>query len=316
MSPRPPALVIVNAAASGGRGERRFEKVSPEVEARLDARYVPLDPAGCWRDVLKEALGEGIRVFIAAGGDGTVGAVADALVAHRGSLPLGAIVLGAIGLGSSNDFHKPCGRGARASGVPLRIDVASAAPRDLGRVCYTDADGIEHARIFVVSASLGATARANALFNARGVFMRLASRWFLDAAIVWTALRCLVTHRGMRAELRLGDGPLEPVRLDNLSVLKTPHLSGGLTYDTPVAPDSGRFAVNLCADMSRFRLGRTLAGLARGRFQGRPGTRASSEATVAVVLANIQPLELDGEIVWARAARFELLPERILTCTA
>lgn len=315
MSPRARALVIVNAGACGGRGERRFASVRAEVEARLDARYVRLDAAGCWRETLAGALGEGIRVFIAAGGDGTVGAVADALVAHHGAVPLGALVLGAIGLGSSNDFHKPSG-GARASGVPLRIDVASAAPRDLGRVHYTDADGAEHARVFVVSASLGATARANALFNARGAFMRLASRWFLDAAIVWTALRCLATHRGMDAELRLGDGAVEPVCLDNLSVLKTPHLSGGLTYDTPVAPDSGRFAVNLCEGMTRLRLGRTLAGLARGRFQGRPGTRSSSEATVAVVLGGSQPLELDGEIVWARSARFELLPERILTCTA
>jgi diacylglycerol kinase family enzyme len=315
MSARPRALVVVNRAACGGRGEQRFASVRPAVEARLEvARYVPLDPAGAWRDAVARALGEGIRVFIAAGGDGTVGAVADALVAQHADVPLATLVLGAIGLGSSNDFHKPHAVGA--SGVPLRIDPGSAAPRDLGRVRYTDADHREHARVFVVSASLGATAAANALFNARGAFMRVLSRGFLDAAVLMTAVRALARHRALGASLRLGDGALARVRLDNLSVLKTPHLSGGLTYDTPVAPASGQFAVNLCRDMTRLRLARTLAGLARGRFVGRPGTRSSNESTLAVLLDGVAPLELDGEIVWARAARFELLPERILTCTA
>jgi diacylglycerol kinase family enzyme len=104
---RPPALVLLNPGAGGGRGRARLARAWPQVVARFDPRVVELDETGAWRGEVQVALDDGVRHFVAAGGDGTVGALADALWHECDRVSLPAITLGAVGIGSSNDFHKP-----------------------------------------------------------------------------------------------------------------------------------------------------------------------------------------------------------------
>ncbi len=102
--------------------------------------------------------------------------------------------------------------------------------------------------------------------------------------------------------------------LSSLSVLKTQWLSGSLRYDVPVAPDDGLLAVALCESMNRRQLLGTLAGLARGRFTGRPGTRTFRTAALELEADAPFLLEIDGEVGPARHATFDLFPERLLAC--
>ena len=107
------ALVLLNPAARHRTGRARWSRVAGSVLGPLEAAVVETDLEGRWRRAIAAALASGVRTFVAAGGDGTVGALADAVVESRGSIALPDITLGAIGLGSSNDFHKPV-RHARA----------------------------------------------------------------------------------------------------------------------------------------------------------------------------------------------------------
>ena len=312
MSPAP-ALVVLNPAARHGTGLERYRRVVEGLEARYAVSTVIFDREARWRDEVRQALDRGTRNVIAAGGDGTVGAVASAIVEARGPIPLESVTLGAVGLGSSNDFHKPVT--AAAGDVPLRIDAGKRALRDVARARYEDGTGSWRERLFLVSASLGVTAAANALFNEGSdrVLRLLKPRW-VDGAVVYAALAALCRHENAAASLGLPEGDEETVALSNLSVLKTSHLSGHLRYDTPVEPDSGRLAANLCEGMSRPRLVGVLAGLLRGRFRGRPRTRHWTVARLRVDLAAPAPLELDGEVVTARRVHFDVLPERIAAC--
>ena len=309
-----PALVVVNPAARRGTGLARYRRVAGLLEERYALSTVILDREARWRDELRQALDGGTRHIIAAGGDGTVGAVVSAIVEARGSIPLESVTLGAVGLGSSNDFHKPVTRTWK--GVPLRIDARNRMPRDVARARYENGTSGSRERLFLVSASLGMTARANALFNeGRGRVLGLLKTRWVDAAIVYAALAALLRHENVAGRLCLPDGGDEAVALSNLSVLKTPHLSGCLRYDTPVEPDSGRLAVNLCEGMSRSQLAFVLADLASGRFCGRRGTRHWTVDRLRVDLEAEAPLELDGEVVTARRVRFDVLPERISVCS-
>jgi diacylglycerol kinase family enzyme len=308
---RPRAILVLNPRARGGTGAARYLEVRQVVESRCQARRVELDDRGAWRHAVADGLADGVRLFLAAGGDGTVGALAGAIVERRGSVALDQITLGAIGLGSSNDFHKPVR--TAVAGIPLRID-GPGIERDLARARYLDGSGVERERIFVVSASLGATAAANERFNGGDRALVLLKRTWVELAILYAAVRTIAAHRSIRARIRVGGRAEEEIELDNLSVLKTPYLSGGLRYDTPVEPASGLLAVNLCERMGRARLLSTLAGLARGRFAGRPGTRHFSADSVALAFPAVVPLELDGEVVRASRVIFDLLPERIRAC--
>jgi len=82
----------------------------------------------------------------------------------------------------------------------------------------------------------------------------------------------------------------------------------------PVAPADGLLAVNLCERRSRLRLLATLARLLCGRFRGGEGVRHWTARAVEVELSRPTALEIDGEIVRARRASIDLLPERIAAC--
>lgn len=303
---RPAALVVRNPAAGRAGDVRALALVRRAVATRFDASEVELDADGRWREAVASALADGTRSFVAAGGDGTVHALLEALVDGRGDVPLEEVTLGVAALGSSNDFVKPLRPGDDP--VPLRLDAARATPRDLVRVRTVDPSGTERTTLLAVSASAGVVAEGNALFSAgrrpgRGVAMAIAA----------SALRAIVRHRDFTARLR-HDGTEEEVPLSSLSILKSPWLSGSLRYDLPVAPDDGLLGVALCAGMGRLRLLSTLAGLLFGRFRNRPGTR--SFLTPSLRVASDAPflLEVDGEVSPVVEARFDLSAWRLRVC--
>ena len=123
------ALVLLTTNARPGQGGDRYAVVQPIIDDLFETRIAETEPAGN-DGAVRAALDDGIRTFIAAGGDGTVNALVDALVRLRGTIALDDLTLGAIGLGSSNDAHKPVER--EIGGIPVRIDAQRALPRDVG----------------------------------------------------------------------------------------------------------------------------------------------------------------------------------------
>ena len=302
----PRALVVLNPAARHGRAGQLWRRVLGAVEERFDSSIVPADLDGRWKEEVEGALRSGIRTFVAAGGDGTVHALTEALVERRGETALSDLRLGAVGLGSSNDFHKPFR--TVLSGIPVRLDAATALPRDLGRVRWLDVAGRERESVLVVSASAGVVADGNALFSR----CRAGGR-FPSLAIAVSALRAIARCRGFPARLRR-DGRSEELVVSSLSIFKTPWLSGSLRFDLPIAPDDGLLGVGLCEGMGRWRLLGTLASLSRGRFAGCAGTRAFRTTCLALEADAPFLLEIDGEVGAAWRASFDLLPEPVLAC--
>jgi diacylglycerol kinase family enzyme len=303
---RPHALVLLNPAAGHAGDARDLAFARREIDARFEATEVTLDAAGSWKDAVSAALARGVGTFVAAGGDGTVHALLEKLVGARGTEPLEELALGVAALGSSNDFVKPLRPGD--SPVPLRLDAAHAAPRDLVRIRAIDPSGRERTNLLAVSASAGVVAEGNALFNSA----RRTRRWTAPA-IARAALRAVRRHRDFTVRLE-HDGREEEVSLSSLSVLKSPWLSGSLRYDLPVSPDDGLLGVAVCAGMGRLRLLATLAGLLFGRFRDRPGTK--SFLTTALRVSADAPflLEVDGEVERVVEATFDLLAWRVRVC--
>lgn len=311
MNARQAALIVLNPDAHGGKGARRFETVAPAVAPTFDTAFAIVHPDRAWVGAVRSALGRGTRIFIAAGGDGTVHAVLNALVDAPGRPPLACITLGAIGLGSSNDFHKPVS--ARICGVPVRLDVAQAAPRDIVRAyCVNERES--RSACFLVSASLGVTACANARFGEDTLLARALRRASTPLAITWAAARTVATWHDLSAKLRIDGGASEHVTLCSLNLLKTEWLSGRLHFGHAVGPASGDFDVALAAGGGRARLAADIFALLRGRFDGRPGHRRLRARSLDVRLQREASLELDGEIDLVRAVHFDMHPERIRVC--
>ena len=313
-------LVLVNPNAGGGTAAERWKIVEPEVRREAggaDAgpvETVPVASPDQLRGLVVDRLVRGERTFVAAGGDGTVHELVNALVPALGSGPLEDIRLGAVALGSSNDFHKPLADRRLLGGVPVRLDVARARAHDVGELRYRDASGREGRRWWLVNGSVGITAEANAFFNGTDPVVRRLKRRATGLAIGWAALRTLWRVRPRRFHVILDEEPGEWLTLSNLGVVKNPHFAGDFRYDSPLEPDSGRFHVHVLGDLSRPGLLRALARLARGRFAGTPGARTLVGRRLLLRAPEPFAVEVDGEVLVVREAEFTLHPRRLALC--
>jgi diacylglycerol kinase family enzyme len=328
-------LVFLNRRASYGRAASRWETVRPALEKRageFDVEEVgsPESVAGS----IGHALARGERTFVAAGGDGTVNLLVNAIMMLDGGdlarpddgggpdareatgdpQDGPGIALGAVGLGSSNDFHKPFGRDSVVAGVPVRIDHSNARPCDIIEIDLEDDEGNRARRYAIINASLGITAEANASFNAPGAFVRAARKFSVDAAIVASVLGTVASYRDIGCSLTLDGSYTGDFSVSNLAVIKNPHFGGSFCYDTPIAPDDGQLGINLCERLTPLQALATLAALRKHRFLGRPKTRSWIGTRVSVRGDRTFALETDGEVVRARSAEFGVIPKAIRCC--
>jgi diacylglycerol kinase family enzyme len=308
-------IAILNPAAGGGRARRRWARVVGELRARRPGLAIVAGnggPRGV-REAIRGAVAAGETEFVAAGGDGTVNFVASAL-AELAPEGLPRLALGAVGLGSSNDFHKPRVSGSFVAGVPTRLDFAHAAPRDVCAVRVVDEQGTARTLYFIVNASIGITAEANWRFNHPDRWLAALKRVSTGTAITWAALRTLLAACPVEGWIRSEGLPAERVRLKNLGVVKCPNFAGGLRYDSAFEPESGRLCVHLVRAMGVVPLLRVFASLWRGRFTGLPGTESWQAGRLAVAAERPFAVECDGEVARGVRAEFFVLPHRLKVC--
>jgi diacylglycerol kinase (ATP) len=322
-----PARVFLNPGATYGTGRERWARVEGELRRRLGEFEIEetVGPdAMCHR--LSELVRQGERKFVAAGGDGTVnllvnammelpeGETADAGLLESERLGRDRIVLGAVGLGSSNDFHKPFNDDATIEGMPVKVDFDAARACDVIRIDYETPDGSTATRFSLVNASAGVTAEANARFNDPNWLVRLVRPLSVDAAITAAVLTTLARWRDVTCALSIDGGGPETISVTNLGVFKNPHFGGTLCYDTPMSADDGLLGIALCEGMSAFETVATLSALRKRRFAGRPRTRTWKASSLSIRGDRAFALETDGEVVWARNARFGVAGRRLLCC--
>ena len=301
-------MLAINPRAGGGAALRRWRRIEPKLTRNRDLEVEIIDDPLRLPDLVARGIAAGHRTFLAGGGDGTVNALASALLETIGARR----TLGAVGLGSSNDFHKPVR--SCFGGIPCRTDADHARSSDVGRLVIHDPDGGRAVRYWLINASVGITADANLRFNrSSGVLARL-KRISTGAAIGAAALTTVLADRGRALEVEV-DGRLLPgERFRNLGFVKNPNFSGCLRYDSPFEPRSGGFHVHAVGDVSLLRLLSLLAGLARGRFTGRAGTTSLKACSAHVSAPEPFAVEFDGEVMRASEVEVSIIPRGLEVC--
>ena len=250
---------------------------------------VPVQQLAGLHEVISRS-GPSPPLIVAAGGDGTVGAVADRLAFTE-------LVLGILPLGTSNDF-------ARSLGIPTNIDRAVAlltsgkiATVDLGRVtCVGD-----KSRHFTHAATVGLNVNFARLATRATLRKRLRRLTYVVAAAVAVrhpdSFDCRLAH----------SGEVETLRLTQLSVINAPVFGGFLGLRvTGVSTDDGLLDVLAVEVLPIFRL--FLAALyAVGRIR-RPVKGVHPYHVRELNASSESPLDLavDGEVFGTLPADFEV----------
>jgi len=300
-------LVLLNPGCNYGTGRMLWEKASPGVRERIgDFDLVEFGPGDRARDVVARCLDGSTRFLIAAGGDGTVNLILNALLELGRA---GEVTLGAVGLGSSNDFHKPFRKEDYVGGRPVRVSLDRARPVDV--ISIELPSGI---RYCLLNASIGVTAEANDYFNSRSGVIRTLQRVSMDAAVASAALRTMFRFSNIPLHIKVDDSEEVELEVSNMGVIKRPHFAGSLRYDTPIAPDDGRLGVNVAYGLSFFGRIKAFAAVSRGSFSGRPGTRTGYGTRVEVSGPYDFAVEFDGEVTRTDRAVFTAVPKGVKVC--
>ncbi len=302
--------MVVNPRAAHGRSATRWKALQPALRARLGTFAATIPPTRtAARETLWHALQHGEHHFVAVGGDGTVNALLNDLLAVAEPAAYARLSIGAIGLGSSNDFHKPVAESRMIDGVPVRLGFARSMIHDVVRTDLVT-DGWRTVRHWLVNASIGITATGNHVYNRHHGAIAVLKRWNTSAGMVGAAAFALVRARPLTLTIRSLDGVPRTVWVTNLGIVKNPHFTGSLRYPTRYAPADGQFVVHLLNGSTRAGTLAAIAGLARGRFGG-PGTATWQTRRLSVAGETPFALEMDGEVQLVSRAVFRVVPFRI-----
>jgi YegS/Rv2252/BmrU family lipid kinase len=284
---------LASARGSQAAGIRRYESAGA-ADLAIQAR---------------QAVSDGCRTVIAAGGDGTVLGVLNGLLGSDARL-------GILPLGTANDY-------ARALGIGRLPDAAAALVRggtrrvDAGRARYTALDGTLAERSFCLSAGVGFVGRLCQLETGAG--MAWLKRWTGDLAFVLAAARLCFTFRGARGQLVL-NGQAADSEVTLLEIVKTPTV-GGMPITPDATPDDGALHMCLVPRMGPWRRVQLLLSLQfSSRHTGWPDVEYVSTKphanrfgchnlqSIAVSTEQPLPVHLNGDYVGTTPLEVEILP--------
>ncbi|HET7030555.1 MAG TPA: diacylglycerol kinase family protein [Candidatus Limnocylindrales bacterium] len=229
-----------------------------------------------------DAVSRGYQLVVAAGGDGTVGTVASALLGSE-------TALGILPLGSVMNI-------ARSVGLP-RDPAAAAEVIRTGALARIDV-GEARGRPFFEAGSVGMNA---AMFREAQRFER--GDWTSILRTIGVAFR----YRPARMAIDLDDRRIR-TRALMVTVSNGPYAGAGMTVAPNARLDDGRFDVRVFRRFSKLRLLRHLASIAFGRERYAPEVDTYRSAFVRIESARPLPARADSRDLGATPIEFATRP--------
>jgi diacylglycerol kinase (ATP) len=249
------------------------------------------------RTEARAAAKSGYPLVIAAGGDGTVGAVARGLVGTRAALgivPLGTYNNVATSLGIPRDVPAACA--LIASGTPRPVDVAQAEVR-----------GRKKPRVFLETATVG----LGAALTPVGQDVEK-GRWDQAAESLPLAL----DMRPTTALVQLDKAPAGQVAYTLLvTVANAPRAGAGLRLAPDARMDDGLLDVAVYHDMDQAALALRAQALKNGTVAQDERVRTARGRRVEVRTSHPMPVSADSKLIGVTPARFRVLTGALLAVT-
>jgi len=269
--------VVINPISGAGRrpdvARQRAELATAFLDSRgIDREVFVTERGGHAHELARAALGRGMSLCIAWGGDGTINEVASALAFGNASL-------GIIPSGSGNGF-------SRELGIPF--DSRAAFEIALGghdRVI--DAGEIE-GRLFFNLAGVGLDARIAHQFAATGL-VRRGFRRYLEIASSEIFARSKHEY-----EIAI-DGTLRRSHVLLVAIANGRQYGNGALIAPHARIDDGKLDVVVVDDRSPWAVLRHAPKLFRGRLADVPGVTMTSAARVEITASTPLIYHVDGE---------------------
>ncbi len=287
--------VIFNPAA--GRG--RVSRVALHDKIARYAGPVPFEiietrSSSDARALARVAISHGADIVAAAGGDGTLGEVLNAVYGTKAKL-------GILPLGTGNDFSRTLGIGVDLDGAIRALFGGHSRTIDIGRATYG-----EQSRLFLNIAGCGFDSLVARRINAR----RAHPFWkHVGGVAAYLAAAALELQRLRPARLRLKlDGELLDTRALLCAVANAKSYGGGMQVAPDASLDDGLFDICVIQDATKMEFLRAFPGVFRGAHIHHPRVIMRRARKVEIWCDRDWPVLVDGELVGTPPMTFEIVP--------
>ena len=300
-----PLYIIVNTTCHEGKGLEEWLKAQEQgLNFFPQAKVVISENSESTTSILKDIPFETKTILISAGGDGAINLLINSIMGFP-STKKKNIVIGAVGLGSSNDFLKPFSQ--YLGETPIRINAKKTfLNHDLVKVNYLDEHNLEKQKYFIINSSFGVTALGNWNFNHPSSLLSWLKKVNTNLAINYTAATTILDHRNFTCTVHY-NAHSSQMNISNINLLKNPYFSGSLFYDQQIEQNDGKIGINICRDMNKWELFKTVLNLENGKFQQTKKQISVKAGSFHLKSKTPIIMECDGETEKILEAEFSIL---------
>ncbi len=210
--------------------------------------------------------------------------------------------------GSSCDFEK---KFKNQRSLIERIQEDNAIPIDIFKVECKDSSGKQIKRYIINNSSIGIISLANEKFTSVTGITKHIKRISVDAGAVICGLQAITQFSPFNAEMSL-DGENIPLKcISNVSVFKTAHFGGDMSYGIETVQDDGQMSVVWLDETSRLGLAALMPSLFTGTILKKKQAHYRTCREFELRTEDAVIVETDGENIGVPPVKYTILPQAL-----
>ncbi len=305
-------VILINKNSGGGTALHKWSRIYKQLGLNGSKESFFIGVNGSTDKFILNSIKKGKTDFVIAGGDGSINYFLNRCIQLLKPDELMQIKIGAVGIGSSNDFHKPFHPNKTNGNVSYKINFKDAVKRDVGCIQYEN-DGKILKKYFLINASLGITAEGNNFFNNPDFILRFLKKISTQSAITYTVIKNILSYKNFNVTIG-GNNESFAANISNLGIIKSPFFTGKLRYQSDPLPDNGLFDVHLYESLSKVKLLKLFYNLSKGKTDSTLNKKFWRTDRIKITSDTEFAVEFDGEVITTKSAEFSVIPGLIKVC--
>ena len=305
-------VVLINKNSGGGTALEKWTRIYKQLGLNGSTESFFGGVNGSTDKFILDSTKKGKTDFIIAGGDGSINYFLNRCINLLKPADLNQIKIGAVGIGSSNDFHKPFEQQNILKSIPYKLNFKEAVNRDVGCLRY-ESRGKILTKYFLINASIGITAEGNNFFNNPDFILKSLKKISTQSAITYAAIKNILTYKNFKIKMEINNESFT-ANISNLGILKSPFFTGKLRYLSDPLPDNGLFDVHLYESLSKVKLMKLFNNLSKGKSDNLFNKKFWRTDRIAISSEKEFAVEFDGEVITTKSVELSVIPRLIKVC--
>jgi len=305
-------IILINKNSGGGKALKKWTGIYKQLDLNSSTESFFIGVNGSTDKFIIDSIKKGKTDFVIAGGDGSINYFLNCVLCSVEPDILKEIKIGAVGIGSSNDFHKPFATGNVYKNIPYKINFSEVIKRDVGCAEF-EKDEKSFKKYFLINASIGITAEGNNFFNNPDFILRYLKKINTQFAITYAAIKNILTYKNFEVIIG-GSNESFTANISNMGILKSPFFTGKLRYQSDPLPDNGLFDVHLYESLSKVKFLQLFYNLSNGKSDNSLNKKFWRTDRIKISSEQEFAVEFDGEVITTKSVEFSVIPRLIKVC--